>query len=357
MKKTGGILLIWSILTLGLFAQETGQTGNLIKGGVADGNKLVDAYTRPLNKALIFSLGQMDYTGFVRNHGRRFSVGLQTVYLMAPRSERTYNLNDLNLETLEPEDPDNAEAATILGDSLLQNTLVSKKKDLFGRPLIKFKTPGGSGYAGFPLPALNLSYRTTAWSAHFGLIPLLPVPTTDLKIFMLRGAFDFNLASKLDFIDAGKSAWDVGVAYGYFHGFSHLDVRPDGVITLFNPTGNHNGPYDYQRLLIDYHSFSASTHYARFLGKHWQVFAGLNAVFGTSSLQLKGKYPVYLTDPMGGVSITATDVEDPLDIQNSYGGIFVQTGLRADWKHWALLVQANLANYSGLSFRLSYKLW
>ena len=357
MKKTGGALLLWLLLSLGLLAQETGQTGNLIKGGIADGNKLVDAYTKPLNKAVIFSLGQMSYTGFAREGDRRFSVGLQTVYLMAPRNERTYNINDLHLETLEAENPDNARAATILGDSLLQNTLVSKKKDLFGRPLIKFKTPGGTGYAGFPVPALNLTYRTPVWAVHFGALPLVPVPTTDLKIFMLRGAFHFNLASKLDFIDAGKSAWDVAVAYAYFHGYSHLDVRPDGVVTLFNPTGNHNGPYDNQRLLVDYQSFSAATRYARYLGKHWQVFAGLNAVFGLSNLQLKGKYPVYLTDPLGGISITATDVEDPLDLRSSYGGVFVQTGLRADWSRWALLLQADLSQYSGLSFRLSYKLW
>ena len=60
MKKIF-ILLIWSFVS-GIYAQDLLNTGALIQGGVEDGNKLVEAYVKPLNKAIVFGLSDVTYT-------------------------------------------------------------------------------------------------------------------------------------------------------------------------------------------------------------------------------------------------------------------------------------------------------
>ncbi|NPA46711.1 MAG: hypothetical protein GXO24_05795 [Chlorobi bacterium] len=344
-------LMTWSYLS----AQETAQTGDLIQGGVADANKLVDAYIAPLNKALIYSLGEFNYTGFNRFGDKKFSVGFKTVFLISPESDRTYHVNALNLETLEAEDPNNDEAQTIFGDSTSYIYIQSKKKSQFtGEPAFKFKSPTGSGYPGFPIPYIDLNYSTAKWNFSLGLIPLVPVPTTDLNIFMVRGAAQYNLTSAIG-LDEKKHEISVATSAGYFHGYSLLDVKPSGVTVNASTSGNQSGPYDNQKLLLDYTSFSLATHYAYLFGKHYRIYVGGGMVAGNSSLKLVGTYPIYESDPTGSFSVVAEDIDDPLDIQNAYFAAFGEAGIRADWKKWYLQLQANIGNYTGGSLGIGYK--
>ena len=353
MKAKTFLLVLVNLFLGTALAQETSQTGDFIQGGIADGNKLIDAYTAPLNKAVIFSLGESGYAGFYLAGNNKFSIGIKTVFLMAPESERTFHVNDLGLQTLEASDPHNDKAQTIFGDSTSYVYIQSKRK-ILGQPAFKFKSPTGSGYPGFPIPYIDMHYHAGNWNLSLGVIPLVPVPTTDLNIFMVRTGLQYNLTS-LAGLNGDRSELSATASAAYFHGYSYLDVKPGKVSANSLIPGSHNGPYDNQRFLIDYTSFSLSTHYAYLLGKHWRIFAGAGVVGGTSSLKLKGTYPVYETDPSGTVGIVAKDIEDPLDIPNFYGTAFAEAGLRADWNKWYLQFQGNLGNYMGGSLALGYK--
>ena len=347
------ILFVLLVFVTGqaVLGQQTSQTGDLIQGGINDGNKLVDAYTEPLNKAVVYSLGEFNYTGFRHYGDKKFSIGFKTIFLVAPVSDRTYHINELNLQTLEAEDPHNDEAQTILGDSTSYVWIASKEK-ILGQPAFKFKSPTGSGYPGFPLPYIDFNYRNGNWNFGLGIIPLVPVPTTDLNIFMLRGSVERNLLSgEKD----RKTEWTIKMGFGYFHGYSLLNVKPGKVVINGSYNSQQSGDYDNQKLLIDYASFSFASHYAYYLSKHWRVYGGAGLVLGGSSIRMVGTYPVYESDPMGIVSVVATDVEDPLNIQKPYVTVFGEAGLRADWNRWYLQFQTHLSFYMGGSLAFGYK--
>ena len=86
-------------------------------------------------------------------------------------------------------------------------------------------------------------------------------------------------------------------------------------------------------------------------------FGGIGFVGGQSSLKLVGKYPIYTSDPTGSVSVVAEDVEDPLDIQDTYSQPFAEAGIRGDWKHFYVQLQGNLGIYSGGGLTVGYKIF
>jgi len=340
------------------FAQSLSPVGDLLKGGIADGNKLVRAYTAPLNKAMIYSLGEFNYAGFRRNDDKKFSVGLRTVFLLSPVSDRTYRINDLDLETLEAEDPQHDEAQTVFGDSTSTVRIVSKKKNILtGKPLLSFDSPAGLGYPGVPLPYLSFTYRAKAFYVSGGLIPQVPVPTTSLQVFMLKGTFHYNLAEIAGDLLPEKWEWSAGLSGGFFHGFAPLDIKPDGVTVNATLTGRHNGPYDNQKFLADYLAFSVSTHAAYSPGKHWRLYVGAGYVWGNSTLRLAGTYPVYESDPTHSFSVVAKDIHDPLYIKDNYGQIYGEAGIRIDRKRFYFQLQGNLGHYTGAGLGLGFKIF
>ncbi len=341
-------------LMAGIFRSPAQDAGTLIQGGLSDGNKLVKAYLAPLNKAILFGLGQNNYQSFSLDDNHHWSLGLHTTFLMAPPEERVYDVNQLGLETLEAEDPHNSIAQTVLGDSTQYIYIQSKRRDLFGRPLFKFKSPTGYGFPGVPVPYFNLAYSGQSATYSLGFIPPLPIPTTGMTVYLLKGNAQWNLFSLLGW-ESGRNEWSAGLQYAFFHGMSRLDVKPDNVYTYLTVTGNLSGPYDNQKLLIDYHSLSVSTYLAHHLGRRWKIFAGGGITGGISFIRMKGIYPVYSSDPTGNFSIVAEDVEDPLDISQEAAQWYLEGGIRADWKRFYLQLQGDYGQYYGGALQLGYK--
>ncbi len=353
MKKIYFFFL--GFLTLHLSAQYYGNSAEYIKLGLEDANTLIGAYTKPANQILIQSLSGGQYVAFNKNGHKRLSIGLQAIYLQTPASLRTYNLNDLPLQTVEAEDPNDADAQTILGDSLKTVTIVSKKKDLLGRPLFSFESPKGSGYPGVVLPFLSVHYTVGKHGvAHFGFIPLVKVPTTDLNVFMVRLGYQQDLLQWFHWLDDDKFDLSLSLTYGYFHGYEDLDITPEGVHVNVSMTGSHTGPYDNQRFLLDFHSAGLGTHFGWHANKILTLYAGTNLSAGSASLQLKGRYPVYQSAG-SVVSVVATDIDDPLNVQDSAVLFGFESGVYFDWNKVNLHLGINFGKYTGGQFALAYK--
>jgi hypothetical protein len=135
-------------------------------------------------------------------------------------------------------------------------------------------------------------------------------------------------------------------------------VQPSGVTVNVSFSGNHSGDYDNQKLTVDYLTFYFSSHYAHPIVKRWKIFGGGGFVFGLSSIKMLGTYPIYQSDPAGGfVSVVATDVTDPLDIQSNYAQVYGEIGVRADWNKVYLQLQGSIGKYSGASMGVGYKIF
>lgn len=354
MKKIF-ILFIFLLLTPFLKAQDASGTGSLIQGGLEDGNKLVKAYLAPLNKAILFGLGQQNYQGFRANDNHKWTFGIQSILLLAPPEEKVYDVNALGLQTLEASDPHHSIAQTVLGDSTKYIYIQSKKRDLLGRPLFKFKSPKGYGYPGVAVPYLNLSRRGTFSTYSIGFIPPAPVPTTGLTVYMLKVAMQWNLGGLLGLLNPEKTEWVVNFNYAYGHGYDKLNVKPGNVYTTVTVSGHLAGPYDNQKLLIDYHSIGLSSYLVGHLSEKWRLFAGGGMTGGISSIRMIGRYPIYKSDASGTFAIVAEDVDDPLNITTSAAQWFVEGGIRAEWKRFYLQLQGDYGLYYGGGLQLGYK--
>lgn len=230
MKKINLLAILILLVGYKSFAQDLVNTGALIQGGVEDGTKLVEAYTKPLNKAIVFGLSDVTYTKIKKDQKHKLSLSLKLAYINVPKEDWTYDVTKLNLQHLEPKDPNKVIAQTVLGDSLKYITLVSKEKDLLGRPLFEFNTPTGSQKSAIPLPFLGATYRMNYTNLSVNVIPYVNIPDSDFKVGMLGAGIQQDLALFIKALRDKNYGFSIQGSAAYLYGRSDLDIRP-GIFT------------------------------------------------------------------------------------------------------------------------------
>ncbi len=350
------LLLLFGFYSGSLMAQDLVNLGTLIQGGVEDGNKLVDAYIKPLNKAIVFGLTNVDYTQIRKDRAHRLTLSLKLANINIPTEDLTFDVTKLDLQNFEPKDPAKVMTPTVFGDSLQYITLVSKEKDLLGRPLIEFDTPGGSQSSSMPLPFLGAAYRFEYTNLTGQFIPYITVPGSDFKVGMLGLGIQQDLALFIKSLRDKNYGISVQGGGSYLYGHSNLDIQPGEVYSPVTIDGNTTGPYDNQVIDIYYTSFNLAVYFNYDLTRHFSFFAGAGYNAGSVSILVKGTYPVYVADPTGSGSVVAEDIDDPLDISNTYDRQKYELGIRGDWSKFYVQVNYNIADYGGLGLNLGYKM-
>jgi len=354
MKKI--LLFIFLIIFSLVRSQEIATGGSLIKTGIEDGAKLIDAYITPINKAVVYGLSNVTYTKIKKEQEHRLLISLEFVSVKIPTEDLNFDVNRIGLTNFEPKNPDLHISPTVFGDSLAGITLVSTQKNLLGEPLIEFNTPGGGQKSAFPLGFLAASYRLKYTGFNFRFIPYMKVPTTDLYVGMLGAGVQQSLSAMI--VALRESAWDVSVQGGasILLGNVNLDVKPGGVYIPVTVTGQTTGPYDNQKIRIAYTSIYAGTYIDYTIKDKFTFFAGAGYNLGVSSIKVKGTYPVYTSDPLGWGSVVASDVDNPLALQNNFSRIKFDTGVRVDGRQFFVQLNYNIAMYGGWSLKLGYKM-
>ena len=354
MKKL--FVLLFCLNISGIFSQDLLHTGALIQGGVEDGNKLVEAYVKPLNKAIVFGLSNVTYTKIKKEQKHRLLLSIKLAYVAIPKDDWTYDVTKLNLQHFEPKDTDKIMAQTVFGDSLQSITLVSKEKDLLGRPLIEFDTPSGSQKSGMPLPYLGATYRLQYTNLSFNIIPYIKIPDSDFKVGMLGVGVQQDLAMFVKSLQDKPFSINIQVSGAILYGHSYLDIQPGGIYTPVTITGSISGPYDNQEIKINYTSFNLAAYFDYDLTEHISAFTGVGFNTGSSNIKMTGTYPVYIADPIGLGSVVADDVHDPLDISNTFSREKFEVGVRGDWNKFFIQLNYNMAIYGGFGLNLGYKM-
>ncbi len=344
------------VLNQTLLAQNLINTGALIQGGVEDGQKLVEAYIKPLNKAIVFGLSDVDYTQIRRKRSHRLVLSLKLAYISIPSTDLNFDVTKIGLKNFEPKDPGKVMTPTVFGDSLKYVTLVSKEKDLFGRPLIEFNTPGGSQKSAMPLPFLGGTYRLKYTNLSVSFIPYVTVPDSDFKVGMFGAGVQQDLALFIQSLRNKKYGLSVQAAGAYLYGHSDLDIQPGQIYSPVTISGQATGPYDNQVVDINYISLNLATYFNYDLTQHFSLFAGTGFNTGSAHIQVKGTYPVYVADPTGTGAVVADDVYDPIDISETFSRQKHIIGARGDWSHFYIQLNYNIADYGGLGLNLGYKM-
>lgn len=354
MKKI--TLLLLFIVALSVKGQEVVNTGKLIQAGLEDGSKLVNAYITPLNKAIVYGLSDVSYTKISKEQTHRLSLSVKLAAVSIPDEDLSFDVYDLNLQNLEPKDPDKHISPTVFGDSLAVITLVSKQKDLLGRPLIEFDTPGGGQSSSLPLPYLSASYSMDYTNLNVDFIPYFTIPSSDLSIGLIGIAIQQDLGMFIKSLDESPFGVSVQTGFSYLFGDADLHVEPDGIYSPVTPTGETTGPYDNQKFNIGYTSLNLGAYVDYDINEKFSVFAGAGYNLGGSSIELNGTYPVYTADPSGSGSVVAEDVDDPLDLSDSFSRSKFDIGARADFERFFIQVNYNMATYGGFGLNLGYKM-
>lgn len=353
MKK---LLFITSVL-LGFSSYAQSGAGALIQGGVDDGEILLKAYLSPINKAIVFGLSNTTYSKFTDdNDTKKLEISVKLANISIPDEDLNYDISNLNMQHLEAKDPTQTIAPSVFGDSIQTIKIASKERDLLGRPLFEFDAPTGSQKTSMPIPSLTVSYRMKGTTIGANIIPPVTVPKTDMKVGLFGVSIQQDLATIVSSLENKPFGISIQGNASFLTGKSNLDVKPGDVYVPVTLNGSTTGPYDNQEIKINYSSIQLGTYFDYTVAKKYTFFGGAAYNMGTSNIKALGTYPVYASDPSGLTSVVGEDIDDPIDISESFDRVKFEIGARADWNSFYLQLNYNIATYGGVGFNLGYKL-
>ncbi len=191
------LLLLFSILSVSAFAQD--DLDQLLKGGKADANKLVDGYISPFLKVFGYGLNQGWYNT-AKNHktlGVDLTVSVSAVYV--PNSDLFYTVNNSQLTTVRLENT---------GTAPVTATGSGNVPTMFGSATAPTYRPTSSGGIAFSGPGGSIDLKKELG------IQALPVPIANLGIGLPKGIdLKFRFVPQIDFGDGKFSLFGVGVMH------------------------------------------------------------------------------------------------------------------------------------------------
>jgi len=351
MKKYITILFI--ILSFSGFSQ-LDMVGELMRGGVNDGQKLMKAYLMPYEKSLGYTAvdQRFIYINKERNSNINFTLGLNINTILIPNDDLTYDVNTLGLDRMEAADVNKHISPTVFGDA--NNSVALKSKDQISLPfqplksVTSFNTPTGIGFGALPLPELQfaLSYKNSQIIASGYFAALQSVLIIGYNI-----SLNSQISSYFNFSKDLPIQFDLEIGYGGSNQNVDLDVKPDARIELLA-----KGPYTNQKFTLNLSGYNIG------LGANYKI--DKLVIFGKiyfqnfwSRTQVQGNYPVNIKDPSGTFGLNIEDISDPIDYSRSLSGIKLSAGCQYDFTE---LIYAkamfSLASYNSIGIGFGVKL-
>jgi len=148
--KTLPKLLCTTCLLVSLSTIATAQKDviTLLSGNLSDANALAKAYLEPFGKSFATSLNNGWYNTAKPHKLLGFDITVNTAITIPPASDKTFNVNNLNLNYWSVQSGQNPEAPTVTGEEKNGPTLVNGTAQL---PL-----PTGANLKIVPAPAIQL---------------------------------------------------------------------------------------------------------------------------------------------------------------------------------------------------------
>ncbi|MGQ9799926.1 MAG: DUF6588 family protein, partial [Ignavibacterium sp.] len=110
MKKE--LFLIFFLAILHTANSQVISSTEIIKSGVNDANKILNAYLKPLEKELCSASGSGFINEINTDNKPKFSINIIMIGSISPKKDRTYDVNNLNLENIKPSDENKTVAQT-----------------------------------------------------------------------------------------------------------------------------------------------------------------------------------------------------------------------------------------------------
>ncbi len=353
-KLTVSILLIFGT-SVGVKAQS--EVIDFIKGGIADGEALIQGYLEPLGNAMGANLNGGWYNTAKVHNTLGFDITLTLTAAFPPESAKTFDLAALGLIRLELKDPTNSIAPTFAG-SLSKGPWLLLRDPESGIVLVEFEAIGGLNVPLYPLPMVK------------GAVGLP-------KGFEIMGRF----IPKFTFEDISLGMWGAGVKYDFLqhipvvNNVPFLNASVMGAYTSISSSAGVDfqksiygqeiegipivgglDHYDNQKLQLKMQGFTAMLLVSYDLPVI-TFYGGLGFSRAMTNVDLFGDYP--LLSGLGNESdeqiIRIEEIIDPISLEfKNHSGFQSTIGLRLKLAVVTLHVDYTLANYNMVSAGLGF---
>jgi len=351
-----------TILSLALAIQLQAQNYDIITAGsISDVQKITEAYSSPLLKGFGYA-GSTGTINFSKSkHKISFNLGMSISAALTPKYDRTYDINDLDLEEIQASDPTTTIAQTISGSSDFVDleTKTTYYKPSLNYPFYKevpiatFASPKGSNVPITPYPIISAGIYGYGTHINFRLLPNFNFTDKAKTLF-----YGFNIQHNFEEFIPKLKEWPVKFAlsmgYEYTEVEYYLEVEPDE--TKFGlEIGDHNGPYDNQLINVDvtsipmqlvaYHDFSGLT-----------LYGGIGYNVVNTNTALKGNFPVYVKDPTDSFKLSVNDISDPFAYSRDYSAFRFDLGLNYQIGFMKLMASYTYSKYQVFHFGLGVQI-
>ena len=320
------IIIALSIISMNAFSQ-LNMLGELMRGGIDDGQKLMKAYLLPYEKSLGYSATEQRniYNKPQTDNSLKFSVGLNIDAIFIPSEDLSYDVNTLGLQRMEAADANNHISPTVFGDA--DKSVALKSKDAVQIPfnpiipVATFNTPTGVGFGFLPIPELQFAttykYSQMVLSGYFGAL-------NDVVLIGYNISLHSQISSYFKKTKDLPIQFEVECGYGGSNQTVNLDVKPDAKLELLA-----KGPYTNQEFKLRLSGFNVGIG-VNYRIKYLTAFVKCHYYSFGSRTQVNGIYPVNIKDPTGTIGLNIKDIKDPIDYSRDMGGFKLTTGIQLD---------------------------
>ncbi len=350
MKK---ILLLLFVLTSSNIFSQINSIGELIRGGVEDGQKLMKSYLFPYEKALGYTAVDNCKIYLSNNNDDAFhlGIGLKVNSIFISKENLSFDVNSLNLTRMEPADNNFHITPTLFGDT---TSIAMKSKDSFKPPfkpsqaVATFQTPQGIGFHALPMPELQLaaSYKNSQI-----LLSAYYLPYKNVTLIGYNISINSQISSYFDLTKDFPVQFDISAAYGGSYQRVDLDVQPDAIFEAFA-----KGPYDDQKFLLNLQGFSIGMG-ANYRIINFTVYSNFYFQSFKSRTQVLGNFPINVKDPSGTFGANIEDVTDPIDYNISLNSFRFNFGTQYDFlKIMYVKIDYSISSYNSLGIAFGVKI-
>ena len=342
IKKFYVLTALFLGLSSASFAQE--QITEILKGGLSDAEKLGNAYLEPFGNMFGTALNGGWYQAARPHKILGFNLTLTASAAVAPVSARTFDVSQLDLQTIQLKNPQDNMAPTIAGEMSAGPTVML---DVEGET-IEFDLPQGAGLPLVPIPFIQAGVGLPMSTE----VSIRLLPPVDLGKYGRLNLWGIAVKNQFkDFIPGLKELpIDLSFMVGYTNFSYEYDINyapsPSDM-----PAGFTQADFENQKLFLN-----ASGLTGRILvGKTIpliSVYAGLGYSQAITSLGLGGKYAV------GIAPYESTDIyEDPLSLEFPKKSFSANIGARIRLGVISIHADYTLGDYAlysggiGVSFR------
>jgi hypothetical protein len=321
------------------------NAGDLVRSGIDNAHKLLEAYGAPINKGFSAGLnaGWLN-SGQVFEPGR-FEVRLFGSAAFVPQKDQTFDVTQIGLSAhVRPANPANKIAPTLFGENQQGLPL-----EVYGtRPdtgeevkLAAFNSAPGIGFQVAPLPMIQanigLARKTELMGRYF---PEIRFSDNRVDWWGLGLKHDIGqwLPLRLPFEVTAAAA------YTAFQASDGLKVRPEANVSNPNP-----GDYSTQRIAFDTQAWQASLVASKTFFKRLNTYAGLSYSKGVTETALAGTYPVTVIRQQAPFNKEIRNFTDPVTLHFDHGQMGLTGGLRLKFSVFSFNLEGTWSQYSTVS--------